>query len=100
MESPEWDAQVHGTMHLGIGSEEMAFIGRGGEGGHYQRFQRLWAPPGDGDLLQIARTGDIGDGRLLPGGGEELGLGKDGVEEDIADTHHGGSNALGVRLLF
>ena len=88
MEGPEWDSQAHDTMHLGSGEEETAFSGGGGEGGHRQGFQRLWVPPGYGDLLQIPRAGDLGDGRqrLLAGGDEELGPGKDGVEEDVTDT--------------
>ena len=61
VEGPEWDAPSHGTMHSGSGSEETEFSGGGGEGGHHQGFQRLWAPPGDGDLLQIPRAGDLGD---------------------------------------
>ena len=58
----------------------MAISGIGGEVGHRQGFQRLWAPPGDGDLLQIPGAGDIGDGRQLDGGGEELGPGEEGLE--------------------
>ena len=58
------------------------------------------APPGDGDLLQIPRAGDLGDIQRLAGGGEELGLGKDGVEEDIIHTHQVGSDASVVRILF
>ena len=49
---PEWDAPAHGTMHSGIGAEETKFSDGGGEGGHRQGFQRLWAPPRDGDLLK------------------------------------------------
>ena len=70
MEGPEWDARAHGTIHLQSGAEETMICGRGGEGGHRQGFQRLWAPPGDGDLLQIPGTGDLGDGKRLAGGGE------------------------------
>ena len=99
MEGPEWDAQAHGTVHSGSGAEEMGIIGGGGEGGPCQGFQSLWASPGDGDLLQIPRAGDLGDGRQLAGGGEELGPGEGGVEEDAADNQQGGS-ASGVRLLF
>ena len=51
---------MHGILQPGGGSEETASSGGGGEVGHRQGFQRLWAPPGDGDLLQIPRTGDIG----------------------------------------
>ena len=79
MEGHEWYTQAHGTMHSGIGAEETVIGGRGGVGGHRQDFQSLWAPPGDGDLLQIPRAGDLGDGRRLVGGGEELVPGKDDV---------------------
>ena len=60
MEGPEWDAQTHGTVKSRRGSEETAVRGGGREGGHCQVLQRLWAPLGDGDLLQIPGTGDIG----------------------------------------
>ena len=46
------------------------------ERGHHQRFQRLLSPPGDGDLLQITGSGDLGNGQQLAGGGEEFGLGE------------------------
>ena len=80
MEGPEWDAHAHSTMHSGSGAEETAISGRVGEGGHRQGFQRLWAPPVDGDILQIPGAGDLGDGRQLDGGGEETGPGKDGLD--------------------
>ena len=80
MEGPKWDAQEHVTVHLGSGAEEMAISGGGGEGGYHQGFQRLWAPPGDGDLLQIPGAGDLGRGRRLAGGGEGFGPGKKGLE--------------------
>ena len=54
----------------GRGAEETAIIGGGGEGFHQQGFQRLWAPPGDGDILQIPGTVDICGRRQLDGGGE------------------------------
>ena len=87
-------------MYLGRGEEEMEISGGGGEGGHRQGFQRLWAPTGDGDLLQIPKAGDIGNGKQLAGGGEELGLIEDGVKEDVAHPHQGGSDASGVRIIF
>ena len=59
LEVPEWDAHAHGKMHSGSGAEETAISDGEGEGGHHQGFQRLWAPPGDGDLLQIPRAGDL-----------------------------------------
>ena len=67
-------------MHSGRGVEEMAIIIGGVEGCHFQVFQRLWAPPIDDDLLQIPRVGDLGDGRRLDGGVEELGPNEEGVE--------------------
>ena len=70
VEGPEWDSQAHITVHSGSGAEYMAISGRGGEGGHRQGFQRLRGPPGDGDLLQIPGTGDLGSRRGLAGGGE------------------------------
>ena len=101
MEGPEWDAQAHGTMHLGSGAEETAISGEGGgEVGRRQGFLCIWAPLRDGDLLQIPRVGDLGDGRRLSFGGEELGPGKGGVEEDVAYHHQGGSDASGVRLIL
>ena len=100
MEGPEWDAHAHIKVNLGSVSEEAATSGGGGEGGHRQGFQRLWAPLGDGDLLQIPGADDLGDGRQLADGDEELGPGKYGVEEDFAHPRQGGIYALGVRLLF
>ena len=52
----------------------------GGERGHRQGYQRLWAPPGDGDLFQRPGVGDIGGGRQLTGSGEELRPGEVGLE--------------------
>ena len=57
-----------------------AISGGGGEGGHRQGFQCLCATPVDGYLLQIPVAGDIGGIRLLAGGGEEIGPGKEGLE--------------------
>ena len=61
-----------GTQHSApsIGAEETVFSGRGGEGGHRHIFQRLWAPPGDGDLLKIPGSVDLGGGRRLASVGE------------------------------
>ena len=71
MEVLTWDAQAHVTIHSGRGAEDTEISsGGGGEGGHLQGFQRLWAPPGDGDLINIPGTGDLGYGRQLAGGGE------------------------------
>ena len=80
VEGPEWDAQAYGTVHSESGAEETEISGGGGEGGHHQGFHRIWAPPGDGDLLQIPGAGDLGDGRQLAVSDDELGLGKEGVE--------------------
>ena len=100
MEGREWDTQAHGTMHSGNRDEETAIIRGGGEGGHRQGFQRLWSPPGDGDLIQIPRAGDIDNGQRLADGGEELGPGEYCVEEDVTHPQQGGSDASGVRILF
>ena len=70
MEVPEWDAQVHGTVHPGSGAEETAIRGGVGEGVHRQGFQSLWDLPGDDDLLQIPGAGDIGGVLRLARGGE------------------------------
>ena len=80
MEGSKWYSHAYGTVHLGSGAEETTIIGGGVEVSHHQGFQRLWFPPGDGDLLQITGAGVIGDGKRLAGGGEELGLGKEGSE--------------------
>ena len=80
MEGPGWYAQAHRTVNSGSGVEEMDISGGGGVGGHHQVFHHLWAPPGDGDLLQIPRAGHLGDGQRLSGGGEELGPGEYGVD--------------------
>ena len=100
MEGPEWDAQAHGTMHSGRGEEETTISRGGREVDHSQVFQRLWSPPRDGDLLQIPRAGDLGNGRRLSRVGEELGLVEEVVEDDVVHPKHGGINASGVRLLF
>ena len=67
MEVPEWDAYAHSPVRSGSGAKEMAISGGGGEGGHFQVFQRLWAPPGDRGLLQIPRAGYLVDVRRLAG---------------------------------
>ena len=72
--------QAHDTVHPGSGAEETEISGVGGEGSRRPGFQRLWAPPGDGDILQIPRAGDIGGGQQLTGGGEELVSGKKCLE--------------------
>ena len=79
MEGPEWDVQAHGTVHSRSVAEETAISVGGVEGGRRQRFQSLWAPPGDGDLLQIHEAVNIGNGQRLAGGGEELGPGEEGL---------------------
>ena len=71
-EGPEWDEQAHNTVQTGSRVEETEISGRGGEVGHHQGFQRLWAPPGDGDLLQIPGMGDLSGRQRLAGGGEKL----------------------------
>ena len=87
-------------MHSGRGAEETAISGGGGERGHRQGFQILWAPPVDVELLQIPRAVDLGNRRRLAVSVEELGPVKYGVEEDVAHPWQGGSDASGVRILF
>ena len=70
MERPEWDAQTYNTVQPGSGAEEMTVSGVEGEAVHSQGLQSLWAPPGDGELLQIPGTSDLGGRRRLAGGGE------------------------------
>ena len=72
----------------------------GGEGIHRKGFQNLWMPPGDGDLIKIPRTDDLGSGKRLTSSGEELVLGKDSLEEDVAHPQQGRGGATGVRILF
>ena len=91
---------MNSTVQPGRGAEETDISGRVGEGGHRQGFQRLWSPPGDGDLLQIPGTVGIGGRRRLDSGGEELFPGKGGLEEDDAHLQQGGGGTAGVRILF
>ena len=62
--------------------------------------QRLWNPPGDCDLLPINVTGDLGGGRRLTGGGQELVTGKGCVEEDEENPQQGWGGSAGVWLLL
>ena len=62
--------------------------GGGGEGGHRKGFQHPCTPPGDGDLITIPGTDDLGSGKRLTSSGEELVLGKDSLEEDVAHPQH------------
>ena len=71
-----------------------------GEGGHRQGFQCLLENPGDGDLLPIPGTGDLGGRRKLARGGKELVPSKGGMEEDDTNHQQGGGGATGVPLLF
>ena len=57
-------------------------------------------PPGDGDLLQIPGTGDIGGRRQLAGGGEGLVPGKCGLEEDGAHLQQGRGGARVSSFFF
>ena len=63
-------------MQPGSGTETAVISGGGGEGSHRQAFQRLWAPHGDGELLQIPGVGDLGGRQQLDGSGKELVPGK------------------------
>ena len=63
MEVAELDAPEHRAVQEGSGEEEKALGGGGGAVGHLQGIQRLWAPPGYGDLLLIPVAGDLCGGR-------------------------------------
>ena len=77
-----------------------ALGGGGGLVSHLQGIQRLWAPPGDGDLLLILGAGDLGNGQQLAVGGQEFVTGKEVVEEDDKNPHHGGFGAAGVWIFL
>ena len=77
----------------------MVLGGGGGVGGHLQGIQRLWASPGDGDLL-IPGAVDLGSGQLLDSVGQELVTGKGGVEGDVNNPHQGGGGDAGVRIFL
>ena len=77
-----------------------AIGGGGGAGSHLHGIQRLWAPPGDGDLLPIPGVGDLSGGRRLAGGGQEFVTGEGGVEEDDDNPQQGGGGAAGFRLFL
>ena len=100
VEATEWDELVHSALQDGSVEEATALDGGGGDGGHLQVTQSLWAPPGDGDLLLIPGTGDLGVRRRLAGGGQELILGKGGVEEEYENPQQGGGGAAGVRIFL
>ena len=63
MEVAELDAPEHRAVQEGIGEEAKALGRGGGAVGHLQGIQRLWAPPGYGDLLLIPVAGDLCGGR-------------------------------------
>ena len=63
MEGSEWDTSVHHLMKEGGGAKETAPDSGGGEGGHLQDLQRVWMPPGYGDLIKILGAGDFSGGR-------------------------------------
>ena len=77
-----------------------ALSGGGGAGGHLQGIQRLWSPLGDGDLLPIPGSGDLGCKKLLDRGGQELFMGKGIVEEDENNTQKRGGRAVGIRIFL
>ena len=82
MEVDEQDVPAHTTVQEGSGEKEMVLVSRGGVGGRLQGIQRLWAPPGDDDLLLIPGEGDLDSGQRLDSGGQEFFMSKGGVEED------------------
>ena len=57
----------------------------GWKGGNLKGSQRLWAPPWDGDFLQIPGESDIGGRWKFSGGDPESDEGAGGVEEDDND---------------
>ena len=65
MEVTEQDALAHIALQKGSRKEATSIGIVGGEGGHRQGIQRLWALPVDGDLLPIPGTGEIGGGQRL-----------------------------------
>ena len=80
--------------------EATALGGGGGAVGHLQVIQRLWAPPGDGNVLSITGAGDLGGRQRLADSGQEFVTGKGGVEEDDKNPHHGGGGAAGVWIFL
>ena len=62
--------------------------------------QRLWPPPGDGDLFLVPGTGDISRIHRLDGGGQELVPGKGGEEEDDKNSQKEGGGAAGVHFFL
>ena len=100
MEVTEWDAPVNSAVQKRSREEATALDRGGGEEGHRQGIQRLWAPPGYGDLLPIPGTGDLRGGQQLAGGSQELVLGEGGVEEDDENPHQGGGGDTGVWIFL
>ena len=92
----ERDAFSHGAMKEGGGSEVTALGRKGGECGHIQGIQLVWAPPGYGDLLQIPGEGDIGGGRVLAKCGQKPGEGAGSVAEDNKNHQQGGGGSVFV----
>ena len=80
MEGPEQDTPTHRTLQTGSETEVTLIRSSGGEGGHLQGFQCLWDPLGDGDILQISGTGDIGIKQRLARGCKELVPGEGGIQ--------------------
>ena len=83
MAVPEWATPAHIVAQEGGGAEATAF--GGGKGGNLKGVQRLWAPPWDGDFLQIPRESDTGSIWRLSGSDPESGEGAGGVEEGDED---------------
>ena len=98
MEVTKQDAPVHIAVQEGSGEEATELGGGGGAGGHLQGIQRLWAPPGYGDLILIPGAGDIGSGRQLSVGGQELVTGDGSVEEDAKNPQQLGGECSSFSL--
>ena len=93
-------ALAHSAMQEG-GRAKATAPGSGGvEGVHIKGFQRVWSPPGDGDLFQIIGMVDLSGGRLLADGSHKSGKGVGGVAEVGKDYQQGGGCAAGVRIFL
>ena len=96
----EQAASAHRAMKEG-GGEEATMIGiRGGQGGHIQGVQHIWAPPGDCELLQIPGEGGLNGGLQFTGVGQKPGEGAGGVAEDDEDPQQGGGGDAGFRIFI
>ena len=82
---PKWSATAHDVVQEGARAEETSAGSRWGTGAYFTGVQHLWAPPGDGNILQIPGEVDLGGGWRLDLSDTEFGKGVGGVEEDYVD---------------